>query len=178
MDASFPFSYDGALRAWPPARSQRTPRTCSASTSRCSHSSALRWPCSAWIPSARREWRLAGLLVLAAGMVAYLLSRADEFHTTPLIVALALVLPACIALAGRPRVLALGCAAVLGLLLLHGLANRGKALLDPPELDTIHVAVADGAQAPPPERARSSGWSRRCSGWAAGRADLRRHAAL
>jgi len=147
----FPFSYHGDLRAWPPGALAEDAKDVLGFYLPLLGLVGLGLALFAWLPSARREWRLAGLLVLAAGMVAYLLSRADEFHTTPLIVALALVLPACIALARRPRVLALACAVVLGLFLLHGVANRGKALLAPPELDTIDVAVADGAKAPPGE---------------------------
>jgi hypothetical protein len=41
--------------------------------------------------------RLAGLIVLGAGGLAYLLSRADEFHATPLLVVLAAALPLCLA---------------------------------------------------------------------------------
>jgi len=147
----FPFSYHGDLRARPPGALAEDAKDVLGFYLPLLGLVGLGLALFAWLPSARREWRLAGLLVLAAGMVAYLLSRADEFHTTPLIVALALVLPACIALARRPRVLALACAVVLGLFLLHGVANRGKALLAPPELDTIDVAVADGAKAPPGE---------------------------
>ena len=160
----FPFSYDGDLRAWPPGALAKDAKDVLGFYLPLLALVGLALALLTWIPSARREWRLAGLLVLAAGMVAYLLSRADEFHTTPLIVALALVLPAI----RSPGVRACSrspARAVLGLLLLHGLANRGKALLDPPELDTIDVAVADAPRPHRRRRARSSGWSRRCSGW-------------
>jgi hypothetical protein len=95
----------------------------------------------------RVAWRCAGLLVTSLGLVAYLYSRADEFHVAPLAVALAAAIP--LALPRAPRPLAAALAAVLALLLLHGLAGRGSALLDPPRLEAIRVPAADGVQAPP-----------------------------
>ena len=147
----FPFSYDGGLRLWPPGAFAEDAKDLLGFYVPLLSVTGLVLAALAWLPDARRQYRLAGLLVLGAGLVAYLLSRTDEFHTTPLIVALAILLPASIMLAGRPRALAIACASVLCLLLLHGLANRASALLDPPELDTIDVPVADGAKAPPAE---------------------------
>ena len=90
---------------------------------------------------------VAGLSALGITYVAYLLSRTDEFHTTPLIVVLAALLPI---LALRPPMRG---AAVLSLVLLallaYGLSNRVSALVDAPELATVHVAVADGAETAP-----------------------------
>jgi len=40
---------------------------------------------------------------------------------------------------------------VFAVLVVHGVANRASALFRPPHLSTVHVAVADGAQAPPAE---------------------------
>jgi hypothetical protein len=100
----------------------------------------VRRPPAAWL----------ALLAFAAGGVAYLLSRTDEFHTTPLFVVLAVLLPIIIA-RGGPRPVALLAAAVLGLLVLQGTWNRASALLRPPELAPVDVAVADGAKAPPAE---------------------------
>jgi len=92
---------------------------------------------------------VAGLSTLGITYVAYLLSRTDEFHTTPLIVVLAALLPI---LALR---LPLRGAAVLSLVLLallaFGLSNRLSALFGPPALATVHVAVADGVEAAPAE---------------------------
>jgi hypothetical protein len=42
-------------------------------------------------------------------------------------------------------------AVVLVLFLAHGAWNRASALLRPPDLDTVDVAVADGVKAPPAE---------------------------
>jgi hypothetical protein len=92
-----------------------------------------------------------GLGVFAAGALAYVTSRADDVHTTPLLVILAALLPI-VAARGRDmgsRVLAPLAAAVLLLLLAHGTWNRASALLRPPDLATVHVAVADGVKAPP-----------------------------
>ncbi|HEX8743136.1 MAG TPA: hypothetical protein VF712_08370 [Thermoleophilaceae bacterium] len=98
----------------------------------------------------------AGLAVLALGCLSYLLSRTDEVHTTPLFVALAVMLPLAAARAwgagpGRARWLAYPAALVFGLLLLHGAANRGSALLRPPELAALGVGPADGVRIPPEE---------------------------
>ncbi|MEA2428567.1 MAG: hypothetical protein QOF37_2195, partial [Thermoleophilaceae bacterium] len=46
--------------------------------------------------------------------------------------------------------------ALLALLVVHGAWNRASALLRPPALETVHVAVADGVEAPPSE-ARATG---------------------
>jgi hypothetical protein len=100
----------------------------------------------------QRDPLVAGLTVLAVTYIAYLLSRTDEFHSQPLIVVLAALLPL---LALR---LPLREASVLGLvflaLLAYGASNRLSALFGPPALATIHVPVADGVRAPP-QQARS-----------------------
>jgi hypothetical protein len=96
-----------------------------------------------------RQPLVAGLTALGITYVLYLVSRTDEFHSTPLIVVLAALLPI---LALR---LQMRGAAVLGLvvlaLLAYGASNRLSALFRPPDLATIHVSVADGVQAPPAE---------------------------
>jgi hypothetical protein len=103
---------------------------------------------------ARRERRPpaldAGLLVFAAGGLAYLLSRTDEFHTAPLYAVVAALLAA---LAARRAGLGLAvvCAAALSLLLVHGVANRISAATRPPAMSAIDLPVADGAEAPPAE---------------------------
>jgi hypothetical protein len=104
----------------------------------------------------RRPDRLgAGLAVLALGYLSYLLSRTDEVHTTPLFVALAVMLPLAafwgLRTGPRGRWLAAPAALVFGLLLLHGVANRGSALLRPPELAALDVGPADGVRIPPEE---------------------------
>jgi hypothetical protein len=90
---------------------------------------------------------------LAAGALSYVVSRADEVHTTPLLVILAALLPIVVARAADSGARAIGvaAAAVLALLLAHGAWNRASALVRPPDLDTVHVAVADGVKAPPSE---------------------------
>jgi hypothetical protein len=118
---------------------------------------AARWRRERALPS-----RDAGLLVLAAGGVLYLLSRPDEFHVTPLVVTLAALLPrlATWAVALRPRVLRLagaGLVALVASIAVDGVSHRATALVGPPELAPIDVDVADGAQAPPAE-ARALEW--------------------
>lgn len=105
--------------------------------------------------SGRRAARL-GILTLAAGCLAYLLSRVDELHAAPLLVVLAVALPVLawrLRDAGRARWLALAAAAILALLTANGVADRAAALLSPPELATIDLPAADGAKAPPEEAA-------------------------
>jgi hypothetical protein len=116
----------------------------------------------------RAERRLpaawAGILVFALGALSYLLSRTDEFHATPLVVLLAVLLPLVAAwgLAEPPdrapaaartlgRALAAAAALVFALLLVHGTANRARALVSPPAMSRIHLDPADGAQATPAE---------------------------
>jgi hypothetical protein len=96
------------------------------------------------------------LLVFGVGSLSYLLSRTDEFHTLPLIVLLAVLLPAAAAWAlrgGVPLGRPLGVAATLvfGLLLAHGVANRASALFRPPATSEVHVGPADGVRARPAE---------------------------
>ena len=95
-----------------------------------------------------RVW--AGLAVFAIGALSYLLSRTDEFHTQPLFVTLAIVLPA-VVVWQRHRVLTIAAAVVFALMLLHGVANRGSALFGPPPLERVHVDTADGTETSPPE---------------------------
>jgi hypothetical protein len=88
-------------------------------------------------------WRWTGLFVYALGTLVYLHSRADEFHTQPLLV----VTAAGLALAASwlwhqrdalPRLAAApllaGSGVVLALLAIHGTWNRASALLRPPTL--------------------------------------------
>lgn len=91
-----------------------------------------------------------GLAGLALGGLAYLVSRTDEFHALPL---LAIAAPL-LALAWAPlrrRRAALVLPALLALLALHGVGNRASALLRPPALAPVDVAVADGVRAPASE---------------------------
>jgi Dolichyl-phosphate-mannose-protein mannosyltransferase len=156
----FPLGYGGPLRAWPPGALAHDlkdvldyyqPLLLLAGVGLAVLSTAAR---------ARRSLAAAapsaGMCVFALGALSYLLSRTDEFHAQPLSVALCVLLPGVAALPlpdpGRRtvllRVLA-GC--VFALLLAHGVANRLSALLRPPALSAVHVAAADGAEAPPAE---------------------------
>ena len=87
--------------------------------------------------------------VLGACFFAYMLSRNDDFHAQPLIVLLAILLPMVVLLG--PRWMTVLGAVLLGLLVLHGAWNRASALVRPPAMQTVDVAVAHGAQAPPAE---------------------------
>jgi hypothetical protein len=159
----FPLTYDGSFRLWPPGDLAEdgkdllgfyAPAIAVAGYALLLMLGALR---------TRAEGRLrettAALAVLGAGCLAYLLSRSDEFHATPLIVVLAAALPPALAWQlGRTRrsavsrrVVAAALAAVLALLVVYGAANRLSALLRPPELATIDLPLADGAKAPPAE---------------------------
>jgi hypothetical protein len=164
----FPLSYDGGLRAWPPGDLAEdakdmlgfyVPLLSATGFALLLLLGALRTRAEGRIPQGA-----AALAALGAGCLAYLLSRSDEFHATPLIVVLAAALPPALAWqlrrdrsAGRhrPRLAARGATAalvaVLALLLAYGAANRLSALLRPPALATIELPVADGAQAPPAE---------------------------
>jgi hypothetical protein len=97
----------------------------------------------------QRDPLLAGLSVLGLTYIAYLLSRTDEFHATPLLVVLAALLPV-LAL----RVSMRGAVVLMVLLLAllaYGASNRLSALFGPPQLAAIHIPVADGVEAPPTE---------------------------
>jgi hypothetical protein len=146
----FPLDYDGSLRLWPPGS--------------LAHDAkdvlgfyvplllvigvALVAACVV-VRRVRVSPAIAGLTVLALGFTAYLYSRTDEFHSTPLIVALAALIPLVAARAARPLAAAL--ATILLLLFGYGALNRLSALFSPPALSAVHVAVADGVEAPPAE---------------------------
>jgi len=98
----------------------------------------------------------AGMLAFGLGALAYLLSRTDDFHSTPLIVLLSVLLPLVIVWALRERPpaglpIAAAATVVFALLLVHGTANRLSALFEPPRMSEVHLAAADGAEAPPAE---------------------------
>jgi hypothetical protein len=93
--------------------------------------------------------RQCGLAVLGVGLLAYLLSRTDEFHVQPLFVVAAIVLGLMAGAAPRPVALVGGL--LLALLLVHGVANRVSALTKPPHEQRLKIAVGDGVTAPPRE---------------------------
>jgi hypothetical protein len=104
--------------------------------------------CIAWLVMTRRREAsplMAGTIVFGIGTLAYLVSRADEFHAQPLFVVVAIGLGLVAESDRRVLVLAAG---LLGLMLAHGAANRISALVRPPAESAIHVAVADGVEAP------------------------------
>jgi hypothetical protein len=164
----FPLGYDGPLRPWPPGELAEdgkdmlgfyAPLVAVAGLVVLALLGALRTRAEERLPQGT-----AALATLGVGCLAYLLSRSDELHATPLIVVLAAALPAACAWqlqrrreprAGRrPDAVAVATAvgvALLALLLAYGAANRLSALLRPPDLAAIDLPVADGAQAPPAE---------------------------
>ncbi len=150
----FPLSYDGGLNAWPPGALAEDAKDLVGYYLPALCLLGLGLAAVALLAIGRRGGpalaSTVGLLVFAGGGLLYLLSRNDEFHTTPLIVLLAVALPVALA-KGAPRPLGFALAGILVLLAGHGAANRLSALLQPPNLTTIDVPVADGAKAPPDE---------------------------
>src|SRR3954453_6581945 len=71
------------------------------------------------------------LIVFALGGLSYLLSRTDEFHTQPLFVALAVLLPA-LFVTTRRRAVAIAAAVVFALMLVHGGEKRLAGVVPAP----------------------------------------------
>lgn len=180
----FPWVYDGPLRLWPPGALVEDAKDLLGFYLPALALAGLLLTAVLAALALRGRTRpgplLAALGVLALGCLAYLLSRPDEFHATPLIAVLAAAIPVAAApflppralLPGHPNregdvpddirrespprrvgtsVAAVAATAVLLAFAIHGIANRGSALLQPPELAAIDLPVADGAQAPPAE---------------------------
>jgi hypothetical protein len=145
---SFPISYGGSFRLWPPGSLAHDLKDV------IDYYQPLLLVIGFALAAVggllRRTVAWAGLAVFGLGGLSYLLSRTDEFHTQPLFVALAVLLPA-VAVWGRQRALAIVAACVFALMLAHGVANRLSALFGPPAMSEVHVAAADGTEAPPPE---------------------------
>lgn len=144
----FPLGYDGPLRAWPP----------SALAEDLKDVLGFYLPLVGLVLGAlvlfalargRRSPALAGVVVLAAGCVLYLLSRPDELHAQPLIVCLCAAVPP--AVAGAPRVLRVALVAGLAFIVVAGAANRLSALLLPPDLEPVRLAGVPGIRVPPAE---------------------------
>jgi hypothetical protein len=146
----FPLDYDGRLRLWPPGSLAHDAKDVLDFYVPLLLVAGVALVVAVLVA---RRFRLspavAGLAVLAASFVVYLFSRTDEFHSTPLLVVLAALIPLVAIHARRPLVAAL--TAVLLLLFGHGAINRLSALFDPPTLAAVDVAVADGVRAPPAE---------------------------
>jgi hypothetical protein len=164
----FPVEYDGGLRTWPP----------SALAEDLKDVLGFYLPLLGLLLGAlvlisfvrrRPGPELAGVTVLGAGCVLYLLSRPDELHAQPLIAVLCAAVPLAAAAplrspAGRgpdPRApgmrmeptLRAALAVGLGLIVLAGAANRLSALLLPPELEPVELAGVPGIRVPPAEAA-------------------------
>jgi hypothetical protein len=152
----FPLTYDGGLRLWPPRDLAEdgkdmlgyyAPLLAVVGLGLLIVRGALRARADGVVAV-----RAAALAVLGLGCLLYLLSRSDELHATPLIVVLAAALPAALAWrTGSGPALRAALALIAALLLVYGAANRLSALLRPPQLAPIDLALADGAEAPPAE---------------------------
>jgi hypothetical protein len=116
-------------------------------------------------------WRWAGLFVFALGGLFYLRSRADEFHSQPLIVLVGASLAIALAWMGDPRQRSQGrrpppdagrrlprlagvglfaaVAVVLALLAIHGTTNRLSALLQSPHLERVGLPGTAGVSDTP-----------------------------
>ena len=146
----FPLLYDGPLRGWPPGDL----------ASDLKDALGYELPLIAVAGSivllcliaVHRRWgpELAGLLVLALGSGAYLLTRPDELHVQPLLVCLCAMLPIAVAPGARSP-LAKAAVVALALIALAGVANRLSALLLPPDLEPVHLAGVPGIRVPPAE---------------------------
>lgn len=146
----FPIGYGGPLRLWPPGSLAHDAKDVLAFYIPLLLVIGI---AVAVVAVAKRRLQsdplIVGLTVLGFTYTAYLLSRTDEFHSTPSIVLLAVLLPVL-----AMRVSMRGAAAmalVVAALLAYGLSNRLSALFGPPDLQTVRVAVADGVKAPPAE---------------------------
>jgi hypothetical protein len=102
----------------------------------------------AWRRERRPPWEWLTLLVFCLGGWLYLRSRTDEFHETPLLVLLAIFLAWITAWSLRERIalLAGSASVVLVLLLAATGSNRVSALLRPPDLEPLDLAIADGVR--------------------------------
>ena len=163
----FPLLYDGQLRGWPPGALLRDLKDVLDFYVPLLLAIGVAIAVAATLIRARDDrrsvWLPAGFVLFAGGALVYMLSRTDEFHTPPLDVALAVLLPiGAVGLlpgsSGSPpsrgrRALAGAMGVLLAVLVLQGVANRVSALALPPALAPVPVAVADGVKAPPDEAA-------------------------
>jgi hypothetical protein len=150
----FPLIYDGPLTAWPPRDLLEDAKDLVGYQVPLVAVLGLVAGGAAVAVRAVRDGRLdrvaAGLTVLGLGGLAYLLSRADEFHQQPLAVAVAALL-ACAAAAARTAGARLVLAAPIAFLVLAGTANRVSALVLPPDLRPVDLPGVPGIRVPPAE---------------------------
>jgi len=155
----FDWTYDGGLELWPPSAlaadgkdllDHYLPVVLWAAAA-----SALAAAAFAWRRAGTAPWRWLAVLAFAAGAALYLSSRTDAFHETPLIVALAVLLPWLVAWGLRERLHAAAAMAgvALALVAAAGVADRVSALFDPPRLEPLDLAIADGVRARPVDAA-------------------------
>jgi hypothetical protein len=143
----FPLVYDGPLRGWPPRALATDLKDLLGYELPLTGVVVL---AAAALTARRATPVLAGLLVLAAGLLVYLLSRPDEQHAQPLLIVACVLVP--VALATRPqRVPAAVLVAGFALLLAGGAGNRLSALLLPPDLEPVHLEGVPGIRVPPAE---------------------------
>jgi Dolichyl-phosphate-mannose-protein mannosyltransferase len=151
----FPVRYRGALPLWPPWHLARhakdvlvfyVPLLLTIGLAVGAAAGVLRW-----VRRRGETWRAGAIVVLGLGGLAYLLSRTDDLHTAPLLGVVVVLL--CGSVAWLAELRGRGAAALPFVLLLlltaYGVSNRLSALLLPPSLATVHVAVADGVKDTP-----------------------------
>ena len=145
----FPLEYDGGFSLWPPGELAHDVKDVLSFYVPVLLVAGLVVGAVAVVLRRRSLPPLWGaLLGLAACFLLYLLSRTDAFHETPLLVTLAVLLPLLAATAGR-KWITVAAAAVVVLLGVYAGSNRVDALFDPPELERLHLDVADGVRARP-----------------------------
>ena len=183
----FPLAYDGPGELWPPRALAANAKDVlgyyvPALVTGGVVLSLAGWAVYAADRTARaKAWLWAGGAVFGLGALLYLLSRADEFHANPGIVALALSLPLCATAlwgrAGAARAVAVLAASCFALLTLYGVANRVSATFRPLPHQELDLAVAHGVSARPGEaRALPPVVAEVQRRVPPGRADLRDHA--
>ena len=141
----FPLEYGGSLRGWPPGALAEDGKDVLGYYLPLIGVVSL----AVVVIALRRRVTpvVAGLGVLALGMLIYFVSRADELHAQPLLVVLCALIPIAAASVDRGWLVAIP----LALILLAGSANRLSALLRPPDLEPVHVAGVPGIRVPPEE---------------------------
>ena len=147
----FPLGYDGPFALWPPGTAATRAKDVLGFYVPLLVMAGLVVAVVAAVRE-RSAW-LAGAAALTGGAAVYMFSRADEFHTTPGVVALALALPVCmVGFRGRGRAgtaLAVAAAVALVLVTANGVLNRASALVSPQAYERLDLDIADGVSARP-----------------------------